>query len=36
MDFFALINRPQPPKEEFAIKKNPNYKNVNSGGMKVN
>jgi len=36
MEFFVLINRPKPPteKEDFAKKKNPNYKNVNaSGGM---
>jgi len=36
MDFFALINRPKPPTEEFSHKKNPNYKNVNaSGGIKI-
>lgn len=36
MDFFALINRPKPPTEESAIKKNPNYKNINaSGGIKI-
>jgi len=37
MDWFPLINRPQPIKEEdFTRKKNPNYKNINtSGGIKI-